>query len=206
MNWILQQRQAGDKLLRGASEEDVVNSIKGEHSRQVSESDTNFLTVKSQGTFLRHSAASNSIQYCLEISICPHFRYEILIILPLIFPGWPFSYSIGWHKPFNVAVLFFQFGPELLIPSCVSELLQNLLKMYRCPSIHQTWALGPAYIIHALLFFKILMPVRMRTTYLSLPTSNCPMQTVHFCIIPSLWLSCLNLGPGNSHQTENLGA
>ena len=119
----------------GASEEDVVNSIKGEHSRQVSESNTNFLTVKSQGTFLRHAAASNSIKYCLEISICPSFRDETLIILPLIFPGWPFSYSIGWHKPFNVAVLFFQFGPELLIPCCVSELLQNLLKMYRCPSI-----------------------------------------------------------------------
>lgn len=44
----------------------MVNSINGEHSRKLSESNNNLLIVKSNGKFLKHAAASKPYSILLS--------------------------------------------------------------------------------------------------------------------------------------------
>lgn len=77
----------------------MVKSINGEHSRKLSESN-NFFPVKSNGIFLKHVTASNTIQYfCLKISFSPNFCDVILNI---------FASNITWSLvPVPLTALLF---------------------------------------------------------------------------------------------------
>lgn len=126
----------------------MVNSINGEPSRKLSESNNNFLPVQSNDKCLKPVAASNTIQYfCLEIPFPQTFVMCPWIFLPLILHGplsqfhWQHFCSSTLMWLFNSSC-FFWFGPQPLIPHCASEFLPQILKTYKCPSlplILQVW-------------------------------------------------------------------